>query len=52
VLIAITLCAGYTLLDITCQSLGQRGLNPVVAAWAPTILFGSLGVVLFGSTRT
>lgn len=52
VLIAVALCAGYTVLDITCGSLGQRGLNPVVAAWTPTILFGSLGVVLFGSIRT
>jgi lipopolysaccharide export system permease protein len=52
VLIAIALCAGYTVLDITCGSLGQRGLHPVVAAWTPTILFGSLGVVLFGSIRT
>jgi lipopolysaccharide export system permease protein len=52
-LVAIALCAGYTMLDITCQHLGTRGLlHPVVAAWSPTIVFGALGVVLFGGTRT
>jgi lipopolysaccharide export system permease protein len=52
-LAAIGLCGGYMLLDLTCQSLGQHNLlHPVVAAWTPTIVFGALGVVLFGSTRT
>ncbi|MBL9076864.1 MAG: LptF/LptG family permease [Planctomycetes bacterium] len=51
-LIAIGLCAGYTVFDITCQNLGQHGLHPVVAAWSPPIVFGALGIVLFGSTRT
>lgn len=53
VLAAIGLCGGYMLLDLTCQSLGQRSLlHPVVAAWTPAIVFGSLGVVLYGGTRT
>jgi lipopolysaccharide export system permease protein len=53
VLAAIALCAGYMLFDLTCQQLGYRHLlHPVVAAWTPTIVFGSLGAVLFGSTRT
>jgi len=54
ILAAIGLCGGYLLCDLTCQRLGQRGdlLHPVVAAWTPTILFGSLGFVLYGSTRT
>ncbi len=52
-LAAIALCAAYTMMDLTCQSLGQRGfLHPIVAAWSPTIVFGSLGVVLFGSMKT
>lgn len=52
-LIAIGLCAGYMLFDLACQRLGLRSwLHPIVAAWTPTILFGSLGVVLYGSTRT
>ena len=41
------------LLDLACQRLGQREwLHPIVAAWTPTIVFGSLGVVLFSSTRS
>ncbi len=53
VLMAIGLCGGYMLADLTCQSLGQQGqLHPIVAAWTPTIVFGALGLVLFGSTRS
>lgn len=53
ILIAIGLCGGFMLVDMICQSLGQRGdLHPIVAAWSPTILFGSLGIVLFGGIRT
>lgn len=51
-LAAIVLCGGYTLMDLTCQSLSQQGLHPIVAAWSPVIAFGALGIVLFGSTRT
>ncbi|MFO1077659.1 MAG: LptF/LptG family permease [Planctomycetota bacterium] len=52
VLAAIALCGGYALFDMICQSLGTRGFHPVVAAWSPTIVFGSLGIVLFGGMRT
>ncbi|MCC6671042.1 MAG: LptF/LptG family permease [Planctomycetes bacterium] len=53
VLVAIGVCAAYLVTDLTCQNLGYRGdVHPVVAAWSPTILFGSLGVVLFGAMRT
>jgi lipopolysaccharide export system permease protein len=53
VLLAIGLCGLYALFDLVCQSLGQKGhIHPVVAAWAPTIVFGSLGVVLFGGTKS
>jgi lipopolysaccharide export system permease protein len=53
VLAAIGLCGAYLLLDVVCQKLGSRNLmHPVVAAWVPTIVFGSFGVVLFGGTRT
>ncbi|MFK7741714.1 MAG: LptF/LptG family permease [Planctomycetota bacterium] len=52
-LAAIGLCAGYMLVDLACQRLGGREwLHPIVAAWTPTIVFGSLGVVLFGSTKS
>lgn len=50
---AIALCGAYMLLDLTCQSLGLRGhLHPIVAAWTPTIVFGALGVTLFGSAKS
>ncbi len=53
VLAAIAMCGGYFLLDLVCQRLGQREwLHPVVAAWSPTLVFGSLGVVLFSGTRS
>ena len=53
VLAAIGLCAGYFLLDLICQAFGQRNIfHPVVMAWTPPIVFGSLGVVLFGGLRT
>jgi len=52
-LAAIGLCLAYMMFDLACQSLGQGGwLHPIVAAWSPTIVFGALGVVLFGSIRT
>ena len=51
-LLAIGLCGAYTLFDLVCQSLGQQGWNPVVAAWSPTIVFGSLGIVMFWGART
>ena len=54
ILAAIALCGAYMLTDLTCQKLGQQQgmLHPIVAAWTPTILFGSLGIVMFSSTRS
>ncbi|HLQ38632.1 MAG TPA: LptF/LptG family permease [Planctomycetota bacterium] len=53
VLSAIAVCVAYLVVDLICQSLGHREfLHPVMAAWIPTILFGSLGVVMFGAIRT
>lgn len=50
---AIGVCGAYLLVDLTCQSLGQRNfLHPIVAAWLPTILFGSLGITMYGGIRT
>lgn len=49
---AVAICAAYFVLTLACQSLGQRGLDPLTAAWAPTILFGSFGIVLTSSIRT
>ncbi len=53
VAMSIVICGGYLFVDLTCQNLGQNyHLHPVVAAWVPTILFGSLGVVVFSGIRT
>lgn len=52
-LAAIGLCGGYLLLDLTCQSLGGKGLlHPIVAAWVPTLVFGSLGITLLGNAKS
>lgn len=53
VVAAVALCGAYMLVDLVCQSLGQRNFfHPVVMAWLPAIFFGSLGVVAFGSARS
>lgn len=53
VIFAIAVCAAYLVADLTCQNAGFRGwLHPLVAAWAPTIVFGSLGAVFFSGMKT
>jgi len=53
VVYSIGICGAYLVLDLACVSLGMREtVDPVVAAWVPVILFGSLGAVMFGSLRT
>ena len=52
VVFAIALCAAYLIFDLTCHNLGRSIVNPIVAAWLPTILFGSVGVVFFSGLRT
>lgn len=52
VVFAVLVCAAYLVADLTCQNLGKSLLHPVLAAWLPTIVFGSFGAVFFGSIRT
>jgi lipopolysaccharide export system permease protein len=53
IVLAILICGSYLVVDLTCQNLGRREyLHPILAAWTPTILFGSLGTVMFGGIRT
>jgi len=53
VVFALLVCGVYLITDLICQNLGARAsLHPVVAAWFPTVLFGSLGVVMFDAVRT
>ena len=51
--IGFILCIFYFALDFICRSLGLHGeLGPMIAGWLPILLFGSLGVVVFSSSRT
>ena len=51
--ISLLLCLGYLTVDVIVRDLGNRGfLSPVIAAWLPVILAGSLGVVLFDTMET
>jgi len=53
VFFALVICAGYLIVDLIFRNLGNTGyMHPVVAAWFPTVLFGSLGVVMFDTVRT
>ncbi len=51
--IGLVLCVGYFAADFVALTLGLQGqISPVLASWLPTLLFGSLGIVQFGSMRT
>ncbi len=53
VFFALLVCAAYLVADLVAQNLGKQGLvHPVLAAWGPTVLFGSLGIVMFDTVRT
>ena len=53
VVFAIVICASYLVVDLICRNLAfDSYIHPIVAAWTPTIVFGSLGAVVFGSMRT
>lgn len=53
VIAAICICALYLVFDLACRNLGLRQfINPVVAAWTPSIVFGSLGALFYSGLRT
>ena len=53
IILAVAICAAYLIVDLTCQQLGRgEFLHPILASWTPTILFGSLGLVMFGGIRS
>ena len=46
--LALLLCMAYLTVDVVVRDLGLRGfMPPVIAAWLPVILAGSLSVILF-----
>jgi lipopolysaccharide export LptBFGC system permease protein LptF len=53
VALGIALCIVYFAASILCSDLGSREvLGPVVAAWLPVVIFGSLGIALFEAMPT
>ncbi|HET6204700.1 MAG TPA: LptF/LptG family permease [Planctomycetota bacterium] len=53
IVVACTLCVVYFAVDLALADLGGRGvLGPLLGSWAPLVLFGSLGIVLFDGMRT
>lgn len=53
VIAAIFICALYLVFDLACRNLGLRQfVNPVVAAWVPSIVFGALGGLIYSGLRT
>ena len=47
------LCIFYFAMDFVFRNLGiNGGLSPLLAAWAPVLAFGSLGLVLFEGMRS
>jgi len=47
------ICAGFIFVSSICEQMAFIGtLSPLVGAWAPTVLFGALGIVLFDMVRT
>jgi lipopolysaccharide export system permease protein len=50
---SLLLCVFFFGADFVFRSLGVQGaLDPLIASWAPILIFGSLGVVLYDSMRT
>ncbi len=53
VMLSIAICGSYFLVDLACQNLGRSEfMHPVVAAWTPVVVFGSIGAVMFTGMRT
>ncbi|MEX1023594.1 MAG: LptF/LptG family permease [Planctomycetota bacterium] len=51
--VGFLLCMGYFVVDFIFRTLGMQGqIDALYAAWVPLIVFGSLGLVLFGGMRT
>ena len=53
ILKAILVCAAFYTLGFVATNLGRHGhLQPVLAAWAPTMMFGSVGLLMFDSMQS
>ena len=46
--ISVLICCAFYVLSYVCANLGNMGiLHPILAAWLPIVMFGSLGLFLF-----
>jgi len=46
--ISVLICCTFYVLSYVCANLGNMGiLHPILAAWLPIVMFGSLGLFLF-----
>lgn len=46
--ISVLICCAFYVLSYVCANLGNMGiLHPILAAWLPVVMFGSLGLFLF-----
>lgn len=53
VALGFLLCLCYFGVDVALRTLSLQGeVGPLTSSWGPILLFGSLGVVLFGSMRS
>jgi lipopolysaccharide export LptBFGC system permease protein LptF len=51
--IGALLCVFYFAADFVLRNLGLQGsLDPLLAAWLPVLLFGSLGLVMYDSMKS
>jgi len=49
----VCIAAAYLFVARICEQMSFTGsLSPLVGAWAPTVLFGALGIVMFDMVRT
>lgn len=49
----IVICAAYFVVTFIFRALGGQGsLEPIIATWSPVVIFGLLGILLFGRVRT
>jgi LPS export ABC transporter permease LptG len=50
--ISVLICCAFYVLSYVCANLGNVGiLHPILAAWLPIVMFGSLGLLLFDWMR-
>lgn len=54
IVVAVGIAGAFLALDIVCKNFAMRGtvLTPLAGAWAPIIIFGPLGVLIFDTIES